>query len=245
MEKSDMIYGTRAVMEAIVAGKEIEKVMIQSGLSNDLIKELIMTARNNNVPVSFVPMEKLKRMSSKNHQGVICLLASISFASLDNLIDRAYSEGREPFFLLLDRITDVRNFGAIARTAECAGLDGIVIAEKGNAPITSDAMKTSAGALNHLPICREKDLKKTLQLLRDNGIRVVACTEKASQNLYEVNLSGPIALIMGSEEDGIADALIRDADELAKIPMRGKIGSLNVSVAAGVAIYEVVRQKLK
>ncbi|SKC71783.1 23S rRNA (guanosine2251-2'-O)-methyltransferase [Ohtaekwangia koreensis] len=240
-----MIYGTRAVMEAIVAGKEIEKVMIQSGLSNDLIKELIMTARNNNVPVSFVPMEKLKRMSSKNHQGVICLLASISFASLDNLIDRAYSEGREPFFLLLDRITDVRNFGAIARTAECAGLDGIVIAEKGNAPITSDAMKTSAGALNHLPICREKDLKKTLQLLRDNGIRVVACTEKASQNLYEVNLSGPIALIMGSEEDGIADALIRDADELAKIPMRGKIGSLNVSVAAGVAIYEVVRQKLK
>lgn len=240
-----MIYGTRAVMEAIVAGKEIEKVMIQSGLSNDLIKELIMTARNNNVPVSFVPMEKLKRMSSKNHQGVICLLASISFASLDNLIDRAYSEGREPFFLLLDRITDVRNFGAIARTAECAGLDGIVIAEKGNAPITSDAMKTSAGALNHLPICRERDLKKTLQLLRDNGIRVVACTEKASQNLYEVNLSGPIALIMGSEEDGIADALIRDADELAKIPMRGKIGSLNVSVAAGVAIYEVVRQKLK
>ena len=240
-----MIYGTRAVMEAIVAGKEIEKVMIQSGLSNDLIKEHIMTARNNNVPVSFVPMEKLKRMSSKNHQGVICLLASISFASLYNLIDRAYSEGREPFFLLLDRITDVRNFGAIARTAECAGLDGIVIAEKGNAPITSDAMKTSAGALNHLPICREKDLKKTLQLLRDNGIRVVACTEKASQNLYEVNLSGPIALIMGSEEDGIADALIRDADELAKIPMRGKIGSLNVSVAAGVAIYEVVRQKLK
>jgi 23S rRNA (guanosine2251-2'-O)-methyltransferase len=245
MEKSDMIYGTRAVMEAIAAGKEIEKIMIQSGLSNDLIKELITAARNQNVPLTFVPMEKLKRMSSKNHQGVICLLASVSFASLDNLIDRAYSEGREPFFLLLDRITDVRNFGAIARTAECAGLDGIVIAEKGNAPITSDAMKTSAGALNHLPVCREKDLKKTLQVLRDNGIRVVACTEKASKHLYEVNLTGPIALIMGSEEDGIGDPLLRDADELAKIPMNGKIGSLNVSVAAGVAVYEVVRQKMK
>lgn len=240
-----MIYGTRAVMEAIAAGKEIEKIMIQSGLSNDLIKELITIARTRNVPITFVPMEKLKRMSSKNHQGVICLLASVSFASLDNLIDRAYSEGREPFFLLLDRITDVRNFGAIARTAECAGLDGIVIAEKGNAPITSDAMKTSAGALNHLPVCREKDLKKTLQLLRDNGIRVVACTEKASKDLYEVNLTGPIALIMGSEEDGIGDPLLREADELAKIPMNGRIGSLNVSVAAGVAVYEVVRQKMK
>jgi 23S rRNA (guanosine2251-2'-O)-methyltransferase len=245
MEKSDMIYGTRAVMEAIVAGKEIEKIMIQSGLSNDLIKELITTARSRNVPFTFVPLEKLKRMSSKNHQGVICLLAAVSFASLDNLIDRAYSEGREPFFLLLDRITDVRNFGAIARTAECAGLDGIVIGEKGNAPITSDAMKTSAGALNHLPVCRERDLKKTLQLLRDNGIRVVACTEKASKDIYEVNLTGPIALIMGSEEDGISDPLLRDADELAKIPMKGRIGSLNVSVAAGVAIYEVVRQKTK
>ncbi len=240
-----MIYGTRAVMEAIAAGKEIEKIMIQSGLSNDLIKELITTARSRNVPFTFVPLEKLKRMSSKNHQGVICLLAAVSFASLDNLIDRAYSEGREPFFLLLDRITDVRNFGAIARTAECAGLDGIVIGEKGNAPITSDAMKTSAGALNHLPVCRERDLKKTLQLLRDNGIRVVACTEKASKDLYEVNLTGPIALIMGSEEDGISDPLLREADELAKIPMKGRIGSLNVSVAAGVAIYEVVRQKIK
>jgi 23S rRNA (guanosine2251-2'-O)-methyltransferase len=245
MEKSDMIYGTRAVIEAIVAGKEIEKVMIQSGLTNDLVKELITTAKNNNVPIVFVPIEKLKRMSTKNHQGVICLLAAVSFASLENLIDKAFSEGREPFFLLLDRITDVRNFGAIARSAECAGLDGIVVAEKGSAPITSDAMKTSAGALNHLPVCREKDLKKTMQLLRDSGIRVVACTEKASQDIYDVNLTGPVAIIMGSEEDGISDTLLRDADELARIPMKGKIGSLNVSVAAGVAVYEVLRQKMK
>ena len=241
LEKGEMIYGTRAVMEAIRAGKEIEKIMIQSSLSNDLIKELISLAREHKVPYTFVPQEKLKKFSTKNHQGVICILASVTYASLDNLIDRAYSEGREPFLLLLDRVTDVRNFGAIARTAECAGVDGIVIGEKGNAPITSDAMKTSAGALSHLAICREKDLKKTMKYLRENGIRIVACSEKASQSIYDVPLAGPMALVMGSEEDGISDAFLREADELVKIPMKGKIGSLNVSVASGVAIYEVVR----
>jgi 23S rRNA (guanosine2251-2'-O)-methyltransferase len=243
MEKLDMIYGTRAVIEAIAAGKDIDKIMIQSGLSNDLIKELIATARNNNIPIAFVPAEKLKRMSSKNHQGVICLLSAVTYASLDNLIFKAYNEGREPFFLILDRITDVRNFGAIVRTGECAGIDGIIIPEKGNAPITSDAMKTSAGALNHVPICREKDLKKTVQLLHDNGVRVIACTEKTEKNIYQINLSGPIAIVMGSEEDGISDPLLRLADELASIPLKGKIESLNVSVAAGIALYEVVRQK--
>lgn len=238
-----MIYGTRAVIEAIAAGKDIDKVMIQSGLSNDLVKELIAVARNNNVPLAFIPAEKLKRISSKNHQGVICLLSPVTYASLDNLIFKAYNEGREPFFIILDRITDVRNFGAVVRTAECAGLDGIIIPDKGNAPITSDAMKTSAGALNHVPICREKDLKKTVQLLHENGIRVIACTEKTETNIYQFNLSGPIAIIMGSEEDGISDNLLRLADDLASIPLKGKIGSLNVSVAAGVLLYEIVRQR--
>lgn len=242
MEKTDMIYGTRAVIEAILAGKDIDKVMIQSGLTNDLVKELIAVARNNNVPILFVPPEKLKRVSTKNHQGVICILSAVSYSSVDNLIYKAYQEGREPFFLILDRITDVRNFGAIVRTAECAGMTGIIIGEKGSAPITSDAMKTSAGALNHLPICREKDMKKTIQLLHDNGIRIVACTEKTEKSLYSLTLTGPIALILGSEEDGISDAFLKEADELARIPMKGKIGSLNVSVAAGVAIYEVLRQ---
>jgi len=238
-----MIYGTRAVIEAIVAGKQIEKVMIQTGLTNDLIKELISIARAKDVPISFVPLEKLKRMSSKNHQGVICLLAAVGFASLDNLIQSAYDDGREPFLLMLDRITDVRNFGAIARTAECAGLDGIIVGDKGSAPITSDAMKTSAGALNHLPVCREKDLRKTVKQLHENGIRVIACTEKAKQDIYDIDLSGPIVLIMGSEEDGISDNLLRDVDEWVRIPLKGKIESLNVSVAAGVAIYETVRQR--
>jgi 23S rRNA (guanosine2251-2'-O)-methyltransferase len=243
MEKSEMIYGTRAVKEAILAGKAIEKIMILAGMNNDLIKELIMTAKNHDVPYTFVPEEKLKRLSAKNHQGVICLLSAVSYASLENIIDHAFSEGREPFLVLLDRVTDVRNFGAVARTAECAGVDAIVIGEKGNAPISSDAMKTSAGALNHIPVCREKDLKRTLKLLRDSGIKVIACTEKAQRTIYEVDLAGPVAIILGSEEDGIADVLIREADELAKIPLKGKIESLNVSVAAGVAIYEVVRRR--
>lgn len=243
MEKTDMIYGTRAVMEAIHAGREIEKIMIQSGLANELIRELIALAREKQVPYTFVPADKLRKFSARNHQGVVCLLASITYASLDHLVDRAFSEGREPFLLILDRITDVRNFGAIARTAECAGVDAIVVGEKGNAPITGDAIKTSAGALHHIAVCREKDLKKTMKFLRESGIRIVACTEKASHNLYDVPLSGPIAMIMGSEEDGISDMLLRDADELVKIPMKGKIGSLNVSVATGIAIYEVVRTR--
>jgi 23S rRNA (guanosine2251-2'-O)-methyltransferase len=243
MEKNEMIYGTRAVIEAIVAGKEIEKIMIQTGTSNDLIRELMTVAKNHNVPIAFVPPEKLKRLSTKNHQGVLCILSSVNYASLENLIDKAYSEGREPFLLILDRVTDVRNFGAMVRTSECAGIDAIIIGEKGSAPITSDAMKTSAGALNHVPVCRERDLKKTMKLLRDSGIRVIACTEKVEKDIYQTNLTGPIALIMGSEEDGISDELIREADELARIPMKGKIGSLNVSVAAGISMYEIVRQR--
>lgn len=238
-----MIYGTRAVIEAIVAGKEIEKILIQSGISNDLVKELMATAREYRVPYVTVPGEKLRRISTKNHQGVICFLSAVTYASLDNLIDQAYSEGREPFLLILDRVTDVRNFGAIARTAECAGVDGIIIPSKGNAPVTSDAMKTSAGALNHVPICRERDLKRTIRFLHDSGIRVLACTEKATQSIYDTPATGPVALLMGSEEDGIQDVLLREVDELVKIPQRGKINSLNVSVAAGIAIYEVVRQK--
>lgn len=245
ISNSDMIYGTRAVIEAIRAGKQIEKILIQTGLNNDLIRELTGVAREHNLPVTYVPQEKLNRLTTKNHQGVVCMLSAISYAQVNDLIDFAYSEGREPFFIILDRITDVRNFGAIARTAECAGVTGIIIGDKGNAPITSDAMKTSAGALNHLPVCREDNLKKTLKFLRDNGIMVVACTEKAEKEIYEVKFDQPVALIMGSEEDGISDVLLRECDELVRIPMKGKIESLNVSVATGVAIYEVVRQKGK
>ena len=238
-----MIFGTRAVMEAIRAGQEIEKIFIQSGLNNDLIKELISVARENHMPLSFIPQQKLNKLSNKNHQGVICMLSAVKFSKLEDLIDHTYAAGKEPFFLVLDRITDVRNFGAIARTSDCAGITGIIIPDKGNAPITGDAMKTSAGALNFVPVCREGDLKKTMARLKQNGIQVLACTEKASISLYEVDLTSPIALVLGSEEDGISPALLKEADHLVKIPMYGNIGSLNVSVAAGIALYEIIRQK--
>ena len=243
MDKKDMVFGTRAVMEAIKAGREIEKIYIQAGLNNDLIRELINTAQNSKVPFSFIPQQKLNSISSKNHQGVICLLSIVQYAPLETIIDQCYEQGREPFFLILDRITDVRNFGAIARTVECAGLDAIIIGDKGNAPISPDAMKTSAGALNHLPVCRVKDMHKTFQLLKDNGIQIVACTEKAENTVYEMTMNSPLAIVMGSEEDGISPELLKASDHLAKIPMKGQIDSLNVSVAAGIVIYEAVRQK--
>lgn len=243
MKKEETIFGTRAVIEAIKAGREIEKIFIQGGLNNDLIKELISIAREKSISLSFIPQQKLNKLSNKNHQGVVCMLSVVQYSKLEDLIDKAYSEGKEPFFVILDRITDVRNFGAIARTADCAGITGIIIPDKGNAPITGDAMKTSAGALSFLPVSRVSDLKKTIADLKANGIRILACTEKASQTVYETDLRGPIAIILGSEEDGISPALIKDADHLVKIPMHGNIASLNVSVAAGIALFEVIRQK--
>jgi 23S rRNA (guanosine2251-2'-O)-methyltransferase len=243
MAATGMIYGTRAVIEAILAGKDIDKVMVQAGLSNDLVRELLSVAKTHNISIQTVPAERLQRISAKNHQGVICTLSPVSFASVENLVAQAYEEGREPFFILLDRVTDVRNFGAVVRTAECAGIDGIIIPDKGGAPITADAMKTSAGALNYVPICREKDIRKTLKFLRESGIHIVACTEKTDKEIYDLNLTGPMVLVVGSEEDGVSDAILRDADDLARIPLKGKIGSLNVSVAAAVAMYEVVRQR--
>jgi len=244
MDKQELVYGTRAVIEAARSGRQVEKVFLQAGVANDLMKELVQTLKECNIPFSWVPAEKLSHLSSKNHQGAIAFLSAIQYASLQPIIDHAYSEGRVPFLLLLDRITDVRNFGAVARTCECAGLDAIVMEDKGNAPVTSDAVKTSAGALHHLPVCRVKSLKQTMKELRENGIQVIACTEKAHDDIYSADLSGPTALLLGSEEDGIAAPLLKDADRLVKIPMRGKIESLNVSVAAGIAIYEAVRQKL-
>jgi 23S rRNA (guanosine2251-2'-O)-methyltransferase len=243
MEKKDMIFGTRAVMEAIRAQRPIERIYVQTGLANDLIKELIHTAKSSAVPYSFIPQEKLNRLSSKNHQGVICLLSAVSYAQVEDLIDHAYHQGKEPFFLIVDRVTDVRNFGALVRTADCAGLTGIIMADKGNAPITGDAVKTSAGALHHMPVCRVMDMRKTIKLLKQNGIQIVACTEKANTLLFQIDLKGPLAIVMGSEEDGISPELLKDADVLAKIPLLGHIESLNVSVAAGVAMYEAIRQK--
>ncbi|WP_082794086.1 23S rRNA (guanosine(2251)-2'-O)-methyltransferase RlmB [Roseivirga seohaensis] len=241
--KDDFIYGSRTIIEAINAGKEIDKLLLQKDVKNELTTELLIAARDFNIPVQKVPIEKLNRITRKNHQGAVAFVSSVVYASLDNIISEAYSKGEVPLLIVLDRITDVRNFGAIARTAECVGAHGIVIPSRGSAQVGSDAMKTSAGALNFIPVCRADNLKTTLREIRDNGITVLACTEKASDLVYQHDLTVPIALLMGSEEDGISPEYLKLADQLCKLPIKGNIESLNVSVATSVVLYEVVRQR--
>ncbi len=241
--EKEIIFGTRAVMEAIRAGKEIDKLLVQQNLGNELIKELLVLAQTHQIPVSKVPMEKLNRVTRKNHQGVLCFLSAIQYASLDHIVTRCFDNGKSPFVLLLDRVTDVRNFGAIARTAECSGVDAMVLPTSGSAMINSDAMKTSAGALNFIPVCREPNLKNTINYLKNSGIRVIACTEKAEKHIFDTDLTGPVALLLGSEENGVSPEYLKLCDAAAKIPMKGKIASLNVSVAAAVVLYETIRQQ--
>jgi len=242
---SDFIYGTRAIIEAIESGKEIDKLLVQKDLRNELSSELLKLCRDLLVPVQRVPVEKLNRITRKNHQGAIAYLSSVSFASLDNLISEAYGKGENPLFIMLDRVTDVRNFGAIARTAECAGVHGIIVPSRGTAQIGSDAMKTSAGALNYIPVCRADNLKLTIKELQENGIQIVACSEKATETIYEKDFSVPVVLLMGSEEDGISPEYLKLCDDHAKLPITGNIESLNVSVATGIIAYEAVRQRAK
>ena len=243
-DSADMVFGTRAIIETIRSGKTIDKLLIQKELGqSDLLKELIALSIEKNIPFQKVPVEKLDRLTTKNHQGAICFISAVDYADLGNVLAGVFEKGEMPMLLILDRITDVRNFGAICRTAECTGVHAIVIPAKGSAQITSDAVKTSAGALNFLSVCREEDLSKTIKFLQESGVQVVACTEKTDEWIYKTDFTIPTAIVMGSEEDGISDEIIRKADKLAKIPMTGQIGSLNVSVSAGVILYEAVRQR--
>ncbi|EOZ93272.1 23S rRNA (guanosine-2'-O-) -methyltransferase rlmB [Indibacter alkaliphilus LW1] len=242
-QDKDFIFGTRAVMEAIHAQKELDKILVDKEVNNELIKELLKLAKEERIPVVRVPEGKLNRITRKNHQGVIAHMSSIQYASLDNVIEECFSKGIAPMILVLDRITDVRNFGAIARTADCAGVHAIVIPEKGSAQINSDAVKTSAGALNHLPVCRVKNLYYTLKDLKKMGLNVISVTEKTERLMYDADFTLPTALIMGSEEDGISQELMGLSDEFVKIPLAGNIESLNVSVSAAVVIYEGIRQR--
>ncbi|MCH7398717.1 23S rRNA (guanosine(2251)-2'-O)-methyltransferase RlmB [Belliella sp. DSM 107340] len=242
-QDKDFIFGTRAVMEAINAQKDIDKILVNKELNNDLIKELLALAKQEKIAVVRVPEAKLNRTTRKNHQGVLAHISAIQYASLDNVIDECFSKGIAPLILVLDRITDVRNFGAMARTADCAGVHAIVIPEKGSAQINSDAVKTSAGALNFLPVCRVKNLYYTVKDLKKMGLSVVSVTEKTDREMYEADFSIPTALVLGSEEDGISPELMGISDEFVKIPLSGNIESLNVSVAAGVVIYEALRQR--
>jgi 23S rRNA (guanosine2251-2'-O)-methyltransferase len=238
------IFGVRAVIEAIKADREIDKILIQKGMNKELFLELKDALKGKNYPLQFVPVDKLKAITDMNHQGVIAISSPVAYFKVEELVEELISQDKKPFVLALDRITDVRNFGAIARTAECMGVDAILIPSKGSATVTADAIKTSAGALNRIKVCKTDSLKDSLYYIQQCGLRIVAATEKSKIPLYETNLRGSVAVIMGSETDGITADLINLADISCRIPMHGEIASLNVGVATGMILYERVRQEL-
>jgi len=242
-EEKNFIFGIRAIMEAVEAGKTIDKLFIQKGLHNDLFAELWKLVRLRRINYKHVPLEKINRLTRKNHQGVFAFISPIDLHNIEDVVPALYEEGKNPLILVLDRITDVRNFGAIARTAECAGVDTILIPEQNAAAINADAIKTSAGALHKITVCRTWNLKLALQFIKNSGIQLISCTEKTQNNMYKADYTPPTAIIMGSEEDGVSPEFLKMSDARVKIPMRGKIASLNVSVATGVILYEALRQR--
>ena len=243
MKHSTQIYGVRAVIEAIHAQKPIDKVFIQRGLKGDLSKELEGLIRKNGINVSYVPFEKLNRLTKDNHQGVVANISPIVFQELEELVETAMAQKEKPLFLLLDQLSDVRNFGAIIRTAECTGVDGIIIQKKGAAPVTADTIKTSAGAAFLVPMAKVDHIKDAIFYLQASGVTVIAASEKTEQLLYDVSLKDACAIVMGSEDKGISPSVLKVVDHIAKLPLLGEIGSLNVSVACAVFLYEAVRQR--
>jgi 23S rRNA (guanosine2251-2'-O)-methyltransferase len=237
------IYGIRPLIESIKAGKEIDRVLIQKGLKGELFPELFELIRQFQIPFQNVPVEKLNRLTRKNHQGIVAFVSSITYQPIIEIIPAIYELGQVPLILILDGVTDVRNFGAIARTAECAGVHAIVIPEQGAAQINADAMKTSAGALNNIPVSRVKNLSETIDFLKNSGLQIVAATEKADAFYNEISFIIPTAIIMGAEDTGVSPAYIKKSDKSVKIPLLGKTDSLNVSVATAIIVYEAVRQR--
>lgn len=244
MERDEYIYGRRAVIEAIDAGRDIDRILIAKDLQGDLAHELLNLIRKHRLVCRRVPVEKINSITRKNHQGVLAILSPVSYYRLGEIVPNLYEEGVLPLMMLLDGITDVRNFGAIARTCECAGANAVVIPERGSVSVGGDAVKTSAGALLRLPVCRERNMAGAAKFLRENGYKIVAVSEKADINYTQVDYTGPVALVMGAEDVGISSEVLKECDTFVSIPMFGDIESLNVSVAAGVMLYEVVRQRL-
>ncbi len=244
MSNESQLFGIHAVMEAIKSGKTIDKIFLQKGLQGSLSKELILLLREHKITPNTVPVEKLNKLTHKNHQGVVAFVAPVDFHDLEEVIISTQEAGKTPLFILLDQLTDARNFGAIIRTAECIGAHGIVIAKTGAAPVSADTVKTSAGAVFNMPICKVDHLKDALFLLQASGIQTVAATEKTEDSIYQIDFKIPTAIIMGSEGKGVSPGILKLVDHKAKLPMFGEISSLNVSVAAGVFLYEVIRQRL-
>ena len=241
---NNLIIGIRPIMEAIQAGRQIERVLIKTGLDGDLFRSLLELILKHNIPHQFVPIEKLNTLTSAHHQGVAAYVALIMYADIEEIIRQITERKEAALLLLLDGVTDVRNFGAIARSAECAGVHAIVIPAKGAAPINADALKTSAGALSRIPVCRVPNLRTALYHLKDSGIQIAAATEKASKLVYDCDFKQPTAIVMGAEDIGISEIALKLSDEKVKIPLQGEIQSLNVSVATAVLLFEVVRQRM-
>ncbi|SMO41366.1 23S rRNA (guanosine2251-2'-O)-methyltransferase [Saccharicrinis carchari] len=242
-QKSDFLFGIRSVIEAIRSGKEIEKVLVKKGLQGELYEELVETMKEAGITWQAVPIDRINRATRKNHQGVIAFVSAISYQDLENTLIGLFEDGKNPLILVLDGITDIRNMGAIARSAECAGVHAIVIPEKGGARINADAVKTSAGALYNIPVSRVPNLYKALEYLKNSGLKIVAATEKANDDYTKIDFTGPTAIVLGAEDKGVSAQMLKICDTGAKIPVVGSIGSLNVSVATGVLVYEVVRQR--
>lgn len=244
IDKSQVVFGIRAVIEAIESGKQVDKVLMKKDLGGELARELLSVTREYNVPVQRVPVQRINKVTRKNHQGVIAFMAAVDYYHVDDIVPALYDEGINPLVVVLDGVTDVRNFGAIARTCECAGVNCIVIPERNSVSVNADAVKTSAGALNYLPVCRERNLVKAVQYLRDSGFKVMGASEKTDLNYTKADFTGPVAIVLGAEDTGISTDVLKLCDTLVAIPEFGQINSLNVSVAGGIMIYEVVRQRL-
>ncbi|MCR4828519.1 MAG: 23S rRNA (guanosine(2251)-2'-O)-methyltransferase RlmB [Bacteroidales bacterium] len=241
--KQQLVCGLRPVMEAIDSDQQIDKILIQSGLDGSLMQELRAKIRDKGLPFQYVPAEKLDRMTDSNHQGVVATISPIRFHDFMELLNRLLEQEKVPFVVLLDHLTDVRNVGAIVRTAECAGVDAVVVPDHGSAQISEDAIKSSSGALLRVPICRESNMKTVVNYARQSGLQVVAASEKGATDYVEVDFTVPTLLVMGSEDTGISPELLKMTDCRAKLPMRGEVQSLNVSVAAGIFFYEMLRQR--
>jgi 23S rRNA (guanosine2251-2'-O)-methyltransferase len=243
MEKNEMIFGVRAVIEAIEAGKEIDKILVKKDIQSDLSKELFAAVKGTNIFVQRVPVERINRITTKNHQGVLAFVSAVTYYKVEDVVPTLFEEGKVPFFVMLDGVTDVRNFGAIARTCDCAGVDAVIIPSRNSVSVNADAMKTSAGALHTLPVCKEQSLTTAIKYLKDSGFKIVAATEKGDYDYTKANYKDPLCIIMGAEDTGVSYDHLALCDEWIKIPLFGKIESLNVSVAAGVLIYEAVKQR--
>ncbi|MBO4803470.1 MAG: 23S rRNA (guanosine(2251)-2'-O)-methyltransferase RlmB [Muribaculaceae bacterium] len=244
IDKTQYIYGIHAVSEAIEAGKDIDKILLSKTLNNDTAQDIINRAKALRVPVQRVPVQKIDRITRRNHQGVLAMLAAVTYYHVEDLVPQLFDDGENPFFVVLDGVTDVRNFGAVARTCECAGVSAIVIPDRESVSVNADAVKTSAGALNHLPVCREHNLVAAVKMLRDSGFKIIGTSDKNSMPYTQGDYTGPVAIVLGAEDKGISPEIMKLCDTRVLIPEFGHINSLNVSVAGGIMIYEVVRQRL-